>query len=335
MTPPLRRASSQKSTREALLAGALVAGVFLSLLGTLRAALRLHLFPRGELGILLLVAMVVVLVPLGVGLKLGYRNETPQSLQAYRRLLPGGRSPTEELLGAILGGAAWSTLIMGITSLFERTIPVVAIGDIAALLLGPALAALALLLIHGRSWSVARASAIVVFVELLLAAPPLFLSPRGPLGAKEGLAVLAQEHLDASERFHKNTKLSHRALALALQACEVDQARGCLLASFLLRDKGAAPQANQPVDSPHLLLRRTCDLTTTDLALCARFVGDTFSQAKESACTVEARCAAGYGYECRGSLLACEQAAKDSHFKSACARRDPNGWREIRCAIPR
>lgn len=334
MNSPARRASARKPIKDALQAGALVAGVFLSLLGVLRATIRLHLLPRSELAVLLPVAILVVLVPLGVGIKLGFRDETPPSLRAYRHALPWSRSPTEELLGAVLGGAVWSVLGMGLTTLLDRFVPVVAIGEITTALLGPAIAAVALFLIHGRGWTSGRAFAVVLLTDLLLAAPQIALGPRGPLGATEGLSILAREYFEAAEHFGKHPGLSQQALVLALQACEADQARGCVLASFALSSKEAAHDQAQTRGEADLLLRRACDLTATDLALCARFVGEPFSSTGPSPCTVEARCAAGHGVDCHGGLLACKQAMVSGQLTPACGRREAGGWREVWCGLP-
>jgi hypothetical protein len=327
MSPPSRR--TKKPLADALRAGALVSGVFLALLGTLRAALRLHLLPRNELAILLPVAILVVLVPLGVGIKLGFRDETPPSLRAYRHALPWSRSPTEELLGAVLGGAFWSALSMGIAALLERLVPVPAIGAIGMVMMSPALAAAALWKIHGVTWSTSRALGTIFTVALLLATPQLALAPRGPLGAREGLSVLAREYFEAAERSPQRPALARHALALALQGCDAGQARACVLASFAFAGREGSPEASE------LLLRRACDLTSADLALCARFVGEPFATGGASPCSVEERCAAGHGVDCKAGLLGCKQLMSPAGLTPACSRRDAAGWREVWCGAPR
>jgi hypothetical protein len=327
MSPPSRRA--RRSVVDALQAGALVGGVFLALLGALRAVIRLHLLPRGELAVLLPVAIVVVLVPLGVGIKLGFRDETPPLLRAYRHALPWSRSPTEELLSAVLGGAFWAAVGMGLGALLDRTVPILAAGAIFITVLGPTLAAVALWRIHGPVWSTSRTLASLFGTMLLLAGPQLALAPRGPFGAREGLSVLAREYADAAAAFPAHPALALRARELAIQGCEVGQARACVLASFALATHEGSPEASE------LLLRRACDLTASDLALCARFIGETFSTSAPSPCSVEARCAASYGVDCTAGLLGCKMTLGASGFTPVCSRREASGWREVWCAIPR
>lgn len=325
MSSAPRRSARRNPVQESLQAGALVGGLFLSLLGVLRGAMRLHLLPRNDLAVLLPVAILVVLLPLGVGLKLGFRDETPPALRAYRHALPWSRSPTEELLGAVLGGAFWAAIGMGLGAILERTVPVVAIGAIATAIAGPSLAAWSLVQVHGRRWTKGRAAAVLFGVTLLLAAPQLAVGPRGPLGSSEGWTVLAREHFDLAERFPGNEQLKLRGLALALRGCQAGQARACVLGAFAHTTRPRAPEESDA------LLRRACDLTSTDLGLCARYVGDGFST-QSSSCSVESRCTAGHGVECRG-LLACQQSMAPAGLTAACARREAGQWREVWCGI--
>jgi len=327
MSRPARRSSPRSPLRDALQAGALVGGLFLSLLGVLRAVIRLGLLPRGEIALLLPLAIAVVLVPLGAGIKFGFRDDTPPSLRAYRHALPWSRSPTEELLGAVLGGAFWSAVGMGLAALVEHFLPAPGAGHVVIAAVGPALAAFAVWSIHGRPWPAAKAFSLVLLADLLLAFPQLLLGPRGPLGGAAGLGVLARENFEAAERLQNET-LTRKALALASHGCALGNARACFLASFSLAShEGSASGADE-------LLRRGCDLASSDLASCSRYVGETFSTAAPSPCSVETQCAASYGVDCKAGLLACKRAFAPQHFQPACARRDPQGWREVWCALP-
>ncbi|MCS6902147.1 MAG: hypothetical protein RMJ98_21235 [Myxococcales bacterium] len=327
MSSPSRK--TRRFAVDALRAGALVGGVFLALLGTLRAAIRLQLLPRGELAVLLPMAIVVVLVPLGVGLKVGFRDEMPPSLRTYRHALPWSRSPLEELLGVVLGGAFWAATGIGLGALLERTVPVLAAGTIFTTILGPTLAAAALWQIHGPVWSTSRTLASVLGTLLFLAGLQLILAPRGPFGAREGLSILAREYTEAAAAFPSRPLLAQRAHDLAVQGCKAGQARACFLASFALTTHAGSSEASE------LFLRRACDLASSDLALCARFVGDIFSTSAPSPCSVEARCAASYGINCTAGLLGCKMNLGASGLMPVCGRREASGWREVWCAIPR
>lgn len=328
MSRPSRRSSPRKPWRDALQAGALVGGLFLSLLGVLRAVIRLGLLPRGEIGLLLPLAIIVVLVPLGAGIKFGFRDDTPPALRAYKHALPWSRSPTEELLGAVLGGAFWAALGMGLAWLLERLLPAPGVGHVVLTMVGPALASGACWAIHGRAWPAAKAFSLVLLLDLALAAPQLALGPRGPLGGAAGLGVLARENFEAAEQHGQNPTLLLRARSLATQGCSGGNARACFLASFAMAShEGSDGGADE-------LMRRGCDLTTTDLALCGRYVGDGFSTSAPVSCSVESRCAAGYGVECRAGLLGCKRELSPRELQPACARREPAGWREVWCALP-
>jgi hypothetical protein len=335
MTPRAKRTTGTL-VRECAAAGALGAGVFTSLLGLLGALARVGVVSPQNPAIGAAAAGLLTVLPLAIAVKAGYRDDTPPLLRAYRRRMPGARTPSQELGGALLGGAAWVALSADL---------------VAMLALSTALVAGAVGHIHGRKYRPRVGLALVIASALGASLPVLLLSPRAlaALGGGRALGVLGREYNDRAQRLGEPLD-RQRAAALWGRACRGGDPDSCFRLAAGYEPGGALGADAAAADH---YARLGCDAPGRDLWYCERFIGAGFASGAASAaappasaaapptppagaaalnCSGEARCP-GAGHDCEPSLATCKESMAPRGYAPVCARLLPSGigWRETWC----
>lgn len=327
------RRAKRSRVREAAAAGALATGVFLLMLGVLGALERLGMLPLQTPAVGAASAALLTLFPLVIGVKAGFRDDTPPLLRAIGRKLPNARTSTEELVLTLLGGAAWGLLSLLLLSLVRRASPFVGADALTLLALTAALLGGATGALHGPDRRPLAGASLVFAVAVLSAIPSLLLSPRllAALSGGRAIGLLGNEYHAHAKRTGAALD-KQRAIALWSRACASRDAASCFhLATSYAEGDGVAvdEQASQH------FARLGCDAPGRDLFACERFVGRGFELPESPtslACSTEARCPQG-GQSCEPSLAQCRLQLAPAGLMPACARLMPsgNGWREIWC----